>query len=260
MALAIRRAAPAEAPAESGARAALAEAIEARAEADKARERVQAAHARLEAKVYEGHRAMAAAEIALEQAKDAPGFLVKQALGELAELPKSVPEARAELEAAEASLAAAREARDTIQAQLDRDPDPHGFGERRLKMAAGAVLREAPSLGAVLDDLERLQRDIVERGVALVYLVREGVLNVEAGPGAELSPIEARARAIWHRLQSPPTSWRGIHPEVGDAPWRRRSRRFSATRRRRCRPDGHRSSRVSGAGPGIPQPDRGGGP
>jgi hypothetical protein len=166
--------------------------------------------------------AVDAAEAELERARaDAPARLVARALGEEPAGGKTVPEAQAELDAARANLAAARAARDTLRGEVER---VGGFdiAGARLKSAAAGALREAPALGALLGELERLQRELVERGSELVFLIRENVVDAQKVVRPDTAPLDARARNIWFRMQSPPASWHGLAREVqpGEQRWR----------------------------------------
>lgn len=217
-AIPLRRPAREEAPGLSAARAALADAITNKAERDRHRGRLEAALARLEEEFMTALRVRGVTEDALEKARAAePQRLVARALGEEVAAAKSLNELQAELAAAEAQIAAAAEARDAVRREVDRLPRYDIAGDR-VQQAAGAVLRLSPGVGELLGDLERLQRDLAEKGSALGFLVRAHALAGQpARGGDELDELDARAAAVWQRLCSPCTSWNGLLREVGQA-------------------------------------------
>jgi hypothetical protein len=79
--------------------------------------------------------------------------------------------------------------------------------------AALAVLREAPGIAFIVDEVAQLQRDLIDKGEALRWLVAQGFISKEpivSGPGPfDISP--APVFNVEARLKSPPTTWRQLN-------------------------------------------------
>jgi hypothetical protein len=163
------------------------------------------------------------AAAAIEPAKAATAeHAIAAAMGIAGEAPITIKAARAALTEAEDNEESAKAALDALTSRL-AEITRYSFAEGNVKAAAAAVIAAAPETAALVAKVERLQRELVAAGDALLWLSGAGALNtarIEVTPyRTELPP----AAIVATRLQSPPASWtdplKEIPPGAGRGPW-----------------------------------------
>lgn len=162
------------------------------------------------------------AETALAKAKAGEGETLVAALLADAE-PGSSPvrEAEAALTAAQeqhAALGGAEQALRERLAETEREVERAG---RLLRERAVEVLATAPAVLAAVDRLAATQRELVEVGDQVLWLVRTGVLKPQPGMSfnARAGDLPTKVRVLVERLSQPPTAWHDIIAEVAGS-WR----------------------------------------
>ncbi len=199
-------------------RAALAAAIEAAATRSSeiaALEKAVAA-ARVSYSDAQDRRRTAAAAIEPARAA-ATEHAIALALGTAGDAPISVRAATAALTEAEDAEAAAKAALDTLRERLAGKREFEYLVAEKLKLAAGAALR--PGTAGLLADVQRLQRELFDKGSALQWLESVGALDLE--PDA-VTGASAPAALIVDRCRSPMTTWGELANDptiAGAAPW-----------------------------------------
>jgi hypothetical protein len=163
-----------------------------------------------------------AAEADIGVAKDdAAAHLTAVALGTAGPAPRTIREARAALTDAQDAMAAAEAALAALKARHRAAADALGVREHRRERAARAVVLAAPETAVLLATVERLQRELVEKGAALVFLRDRNVLDVGM-PGLPNYRGNTGADVALLRLESPISTWRGPHlglDPAGARPW-----------------------------------------
>ncbi len=210
-------------PPRSEAREKLAQAITAYKAAEAALTRLEAASTDVSAASIRAMQRQDQAEADLECAKQgSAAFLIAQATGEQAEAPTSITDARRELDEARDAYDVARATREGLPPAVEKARHALDFARSRLTKAAVIVLREAPAVLETLADVERLQRELVERGLALEWLMGASVFP-ETRAAEDFFPgaVEPeRARTAYRRLQSPPQFWNGLrHDGTAQQRW-----------------------------------------
>jgi len=216
----------------SAERVTLAEAIERRASCAAAVAKMETALEEAEARVWTLYAASEAAEEALKQApKKAAQWLVAQATGD-------EPGPAVDLNAMRATLAARkeehdiqREARGMISAALAKARTDLAWAESHVETARDAVVKAAPGIGKLVDELATLYAMVLEKGRALHFLhmkslVHEGTRS-EYGGWTEVSP----ARHMITRFMSSPLSWQNLHDGEGDVTVQRWREAYEALKR-----------------------------
>jgi hypothetical protein len=165
---------------DSPARAALAIAIAEKAAADEAHRKLVAAGESLAQAVYTADGVVEAARQAIEDAKEGTvRHLTAIATGEAGKAPKTVKQARQEMTDAEEALELARAARDGLTGRIDEARATAARMVDRVREAAKGVLAEAPAATGLLAEVIDLQREIINKGRAMSWLMGQGIL-----PGA----------------------------------------------------------------------------
>jgi hypothetical protein len=185
-----------------------------RAAADAALARLRGAEESMWRNVLLAEDAVAAAERALAQAKGeaADAAFARATDGAEAQPSQGTAVARLALETARDELETARAARDRIPTALQGAIYVAEAAERKRDAALAAVVVEAPALPVLLDEIERLQRDLVERIHVLSYV---------AGAVGSDTPMGKRANDIKGNVLCPPAYWRcwGDDNSKVVAPW-----------------------------------------
>jgi chromosome segregation ATPase len=164
-----------------------------------------------------------AAARAVEETRDAAtAFLIAKANGTEGAAPLSIHEARTNLDRAENDLASAKEAMDLLESKANSLQRYGDIPAQKVTEAVAAVMRDEPAAQALVADVERLQRELAEKGAALLFLASERAVhldNVQTSRGSEFSP----ARTATIRMQQPPSSWPALanYPNLPSImPWR----------------------------------------
>jgi hypothetical protein len=159
---------------------------------------------RARTEMWAARDAVAAAEgVVARAAADAAEYATARLLGTAGAPPLTPAEARAALQAAKDSDAAATAARNTIEAELERLVADARNRQYWLAEAAAAVMAEECS-GAVqslLGEIDALSRSLVDKGIALQWLISSHVIR-EMGPTAFPGALEMNCRST-----SPATMW-----------------------------------------------------
>jgi hypothetical protein len=204
----------------SAARAALAEAIA-------ARDAIIAEIAAIEAQDEPARSRWSDARVAYEAAKKTVDgakaayatHLVDMATGRGGEEPVSPQMARQRLADAEDDLETAKTVHATIRSRRDQKATELRYARERAKAAAIAVMREFPAVAKVAEDFERLQRELLDRGLVMKWLVQEGVIKLTklndiltGGVDASYRPKVAYTPTdlAVQRFESPPLTWKAL--------------------------------------------------
>jgi hypothetical protein len=194
---------PTPTPFPSAERAALGHAIARAADANARRKALETAAQAAGADVLKAIAAAEAAEEGIQEAQaGATRHLIDKARGVSGPVPLTVREARAAAIAAQDDLDEARQNREALRAELDRGDN--GLAALLVSDAAKKVVQaEMAGRGAALAaHVERLQREIVEVGSSLRWLVNAGAFPMEHG-----RPSDPGIRHAVDRLNSAPTAW-----------------------------------------------------
>jgi hypothetical protein len=209
------------APPPSPERQALASAIEARNARHQALAAMSAAVSAADKAWRRARDARAAAASAVERAKsDAADFGIATAQGDTCVAPLSIKAARTALVDAEDEEASARAALDALDSRAKQSPlrDTTWLAEENVRKAAAAVLATAPGIAPLLAEVERLQRELADKGAALLFLASNHALDladIDLGFSGEPSP----ARVVVNRLQWPMATWEGLTATSAE-PWK----------------------------------------
>lgn len=176
------------------------------------------------------------AEAALRSAKDrrdlaieavegadeaAADYAVSVAMGKRGKAPMTAAQASTKLAEAERDVTAKESAVATLRTRLRERSDFASLPRAAVKEAAAAVLRASPEAAALLSRVERLQTELRDAGLALLFL--------DDAKGLDLTPrdvsltrreLPAAAHTIG-RLDMPPAKWAGLPDAVPTADaWR----------------------------------------
>lgn len=204
-------------------RAALAEAIAHRAECERVVAALEAAQNPGWDRCEEAQRALQAAGAALALAKaDAANFAADEAVGRAPAHKPDVRAARAAMLDAEDALDLARSARAALTVRLDEARTEAAEAVGAARRAALEVLRGSPAIGAVVARLDAAQRDMMDAGAALGWLLHRKLVDTAPTPGESryAAPTPALATLVHSRFTSPVETWRALAAEVpGAGPW-----------------------------------------
>lgn len=103
--------------------------------------------------------------------------MTDKALGTAGHAPRTIRQARAALIDAEDEATAATAAVRALEARQADAKAAAGFASDRVTQAAVRLLRGAPEVAAAVAEAERLVRDLLRAGSALLWLERQGVLS-----------------------------------------------------------------------------------
>ena len=148
--------------------------------------------------------------------------LMALATGTAGAAPLTIRAAREAAADAEAEEEAAKAALDAVRAHLENVQRFADLPERAVRESAAAVLRTSAPVAELIGEVQRLQRELVDKGLALLFLERCGALDLENVPvpgGSVSSP----AKPAITRLQSPTSTWDELLKDPalsGAAPWR----------------------------------------
>lgn len=164
------------------------------------------------------------AEAALETARTAAArHIVDVSAGGGGTPPASLKDARLALQDAVDRRDAAAAACEQIRAELASMTTAIELWPLRLREAAVTVLAQAPAIGTLIADLGRAQREMLDRALALRFLIRAGAVDLASIPAAEKygQPTTAPARAADALLDQAPIGWLSVEQSVsGAGPWR----------------------------------------
>lgn len=215
-AVSILRRQPPAVPPGSAERAALADLVTAKREADARRVALQQAHEAAQGAVQARRDAVERAEAAIATAKaEAANYLVAQRLGTAGEAPTTIKEARAHLVDAQDDLAAAMAAADTLAAQLEETAS-NAVLTLRTKEAAEAVVRAeaAEHARAVAAEVARLERELIRAGNELMWFVARGAFPRHEQPGVgHHRLVDSDIAMAVNRFESPPMSWGELYKQ-----------------------------------------------
>lgn len=178
-------------------RAELALAIAERRTAENALKSLTEASERLRRGATTTSEKVEAAKDALERAKEAASaHVLASAIGTAGVPPVTVKAARAALQEAEDEHAAAITARNGLDEHVTDAERNRLKADNRVRDAAKAVMRDHAA--GLLDEVLRLQREMIAKGRALSWLMREEVLPGDSPkPRQEDDPL----RAAWRTKQ-----------------------------------------------------------
>lgn len=178
------------------ARAMLAITIEEKKTADEAYRKLVAAGESLQSAVFAAGRAVEVARQAVEDAKaDTVSHLTAIATGTAGNPPKTVKVARAELAEAEEALELARAARDGLSGRIEEAKTTAERMVDRVRDAAKAVLADSAAAKGLLDEVLKVQRELISQGRALSWLMSQGILPGDnSGPRQEGDPLRLAYR------------------------------------------------------------------
>jgi hypothetical protein len=130
--------------------------------------------------------------------------------------PMTAREARAALEAAQDTLAGARRARDLAQQKIAESSSQIEAKERKVFVAASAVLLEGLDVDAILEKVTALQKDLLRVGGVLQFLVLHHIItDKHQSFSINKTELDSRIFAVKDRLESPPTTWNSLLSEAG---------------------------------------------
>jgi len=213
-------------------RAALAEAIERHASCAAAAAKMEAALQDAENRVYSLVAAFEAAEETLKEApKRAAAWLVAHATGDEPGPAVDLNALRAAVADRKEELDIQREARAMLSAALAKARTDLAWAESHVETARDAVLKAAPGIGKLVDELATLYALVLEKGRALHFLhmrrlLHEGTRS-ETGGWTEVSP----ARRMVSRFMSSPLSWQNLHDGEGEVTVQRWREAYEALKR-----------------------------
>jgi hypothetical protein len=191
-------------PERSPERTALREAIERHAAAVEQRDRTTAALARAREMRFRSYDAERSARAALTEAKAHEG----------ARFPAELLAAEEALASVAVQRGAAHLAEETLQQYAAEASSAVDWAARRVRSAAVAVLQTSPAVVAALERVERLQRELVDAGDDLLWLLHHDVLTRQPGIGyaTTIDDLPTRCRRAADRLDRPPMDWRDLIP------------------------------------------------
>lgn len=206
--------APASPPAGVIERATLAAKIAERQAERQAHARMTAAQMAAEERVWAARAALTAAADGLARAKaEAAQHEVDLVVGTAGEPPVSIKAARAAQLDAEDTLEAAIAARDTLATRLREAGNQSDKLAPVVKDAAVAVLKTAPALDGLVEDLDRLQRELFDKTRVFQWLAQQGLIRTEriaTGPFTFDTPLAGyvhlratRQMDEWQGLEAP---------------------------------------------------------
>jgi hypothetical protein len=199
------------APPLSPERRALAEAISGCAAADRRREARTLAAETASAAVWTATAAVTAATLAVEEAKrNAARYLTAQTMGEAADPPATIREARLKLQDAQDDLETRQAVRDALKLEIAQDRTWSEPNSGTVRDAALAVIyAEAPGYAAaLLAEVQGLMRQLVAKGSALTWLGKAGMFPTVRAPGVTYGqPIDAEAQRTICRMDVSPNRW-----------------------------------------------------
>ena len=111
--------------------------------------------------------------------------------GDTLQLPRTISEASAEVDAALAILRRAKASEEALQHRFRHLPQSESYCARKLREAAGKVVGALPEMPMLVEDFERLQSELIAKGLLIKWLADIGALslkNVETDKGSEHSP------------------------------------------------------------------------
>jgi predicted RNase H-like nuclease (RuvC/YqgF family) len=163
-------------------------------------------------------RDTAAAAVTAARA-DAVVHLTQTALGTASTPPTTLKATRAALAEADDALEDAQAALDGLKARLNPAKDTLAFAAQTRDEAVLRVLRGSSEITALIADVQRLQRELADRGTALTFLARHRAIDLSRvvdGYRNEQPPAEI---AIY-RLNAPVHTWNDLLANVpGPTPW-----------------------------------------
>jgi hypothetical protein len=164
-------------------------------------------------------RAVDAAREALEHAGRNAGDAEAVLNGTAPAASSLIAAARETLAAAEADAAAIRAARRTIEERISSLESGRAMDDLMVKSAALAVLKadHGAEIGALLDEVEKLQAQLMSKSKALEWMFRMNVFP----PNGDPNEMERRADTLRGRFQSPPMWWNALTaiPSEDEARW-----------------------------------------
>jgi hypothetical protein len=209
-----------KAPSSAPERVRLAEAIATHAEQDRIHTLLSNAQGAADESVWAARAAVEAATEVLTKAKAGVGQHAVDALAGLTSEPSmSVKAARTALVDAEDALEGANAAREALKTRTAVAGAECVLLKEKVEAAALAVIKAEPGLEAIVEELDRLQREVLDKSEAFRWLVEKRMISttdIKTGDYSIDRPLAIFVKLRTERLQN---EWKKDIQVPGALPW-----------------------------------------